>query len=63
MSACRSTSVGSSLVRREKITPAIAALASRHHDYGVKAEDYQPVGAALLGRSTKVWRCVHAGNE
>jgi hemoglobin-like flavoprotein len=32
----------------EAILPAASALAKRHVDYGVKAADYQPVGAALL---------------
>jgi hemoglobin-like flavoprotein len=32
----------------ETILPAASALAKRHVDYGVKAADYQPVGAALL---------------
>jgi hemoglobin-like flavoprotein len=30
------------------ILPAASALAKRHVDYGVKAGDYAPVGAALL---------------
>ncbi len=30
------------------ILPAASALAKKHVGYGVKAEDYQPVGAALL---------------
>jgi len=30
------------------VLPAASALAKRHVDYGVKAEDYTPVGAALL---------------
>lgn len=37
-----------SLNRLDEMLPAITALASRHVDYGVKDEDYQPVGAALL---------------
>jgi nitric oxide dioxygenase len=32
----------------EAVLPAASALAKRHVDYGVKAEDYTPVGAALL---------------
>jgi hemoglobin-like flavoprotein len=32
----------------ETILPAASALAQRHVGYGVKAEHYQPVGAALL---------------
>jgi hemoglobin-like flavoprotein len=32
----------------ESILPAASALAKRHVDYGVKAADYEPVGAALL---------------
>ena len=32
----------------DKIVPVAEALAIRHVDYGVAAEDYQPVGAALL---------------
>jgi nitric oxide dioxygenase len=32
----------------ETILPAASALAKRHIDYGVKASDYAPVGAALL---------------
>jgi len=32
----------------ETILPAASALAKRHVDYGVKAADYGPVGAALL---------------
>jgi hemoglobin-like flavoprotein len=32
----------------ETILPAASALAKRHVDYGVKAADYEPVGAALL---------------
>jgi hemoglobin-like flavoprotein len=30
------------------VLPAASALAKRHVDYGVKASDYEPVGAALL---------------
>jgi nitric oxide dioxygenase len=32
----------------EAILPAASALAKKHVDYGVKAGDYAPVGAALL---------------
>jgi hemoglobin-like flavoprotein len=32
----------------ESILPAASALAKRHAHYGVKADHYQPVGAALL---------------
>ena len=32
----------------ESVLPAASALAKRHVDYGVKAPDYTPVGAALL---------------
>jgi hemoglobin-like flavoprotein len=32
----------------ESVLPAASALAKRHVDYGVKAADYAPVGAALL---------------
>jgi hemoglobin-like flavoprotein len=32
----------------ESILPAASALAKRHVNYGVKADHYQPVGAALL---------------
>jgi hemoglobin-like flavoprotein len=32
----------------ESVLPAASALAKRHVDYGVKADDYAPVGAALL---------------
>ena len=32
----------------ESVLPAASALAKRHVDYGVKAHDYAPVGAALL---------------
>jgi hemoglobin-like flavoprotein len=32
----------------ETVLPAASALAKRHIDYGVKATDYAPVGAALL---------------
>jgi len=36
------------LANLESILPAASALAKRHVDYGVKATDYTPVGAALL---------------
>lgn len=32
----------------QSIMPAVSSLAKRHVDYGVKAADYEPVGAALL---------------
>lgn len=32
----------------DSVQPAASALAKRHVDYGVKASDYTPVGAALL---------------
>lgn len=32
----------------QTVLPAASALAKRHVDYGVKATDYAPVGAALL---------------
>jgi hemoglobin-like flavoprotein len=40
--------VVNSLGDLEAILPAASALAKRHVDYGVKAADYTPVGAALL---------------
>ena len=40
--------VVNSLGNLEAVLPAASALAKRHVDYGVKAEDYTPVGAALL---------------
>jgi hemoglobin-like flavoprotein len=40
--------VVNSLGNLDAILPAASALAKRHVDYGVKAEDYTPVGAALL---------------
>jgi hemoglobin-like flavoprotein len=40
--------VVNSLANLEAVLPAASALAKRHVDYGVKAEDYTPVGAALL---------------
>ena len=40
--------VVNSLDKLEAILPAASALAKRHVDYGVKAQDYTPVGAALL---------------
>jgi len=36
------------LANLESVLPAASALAKRHIDYGVKAADYAPVGAALL---------------
>jgi hemoglobin-like flavoprotein len=36
------------LANLESVLPAASALAKRHVDYGVKAPDYAPVGAALL---------------
>jgi hemoglobin-like flavoprotein len=36
------------LANLESVLPAASALAKRHVDYGVKAVDYAPVGAALL---------------
>lgn len=32
----------------DAVLPAASALAKRHVDYGVKPDDYAPVGAALL---------------
>jgi hemoglobin-like flavoprotein len=40
--------VVNSLGKLEAILPAASALAKRHVDYGVTAEHYAPVGAALL---------------
>ena len=40
--------VVNSLGKIEAVLPAASALAKRHVDYGVKAQDYTPVGAALL---------------
>jgi hemoglobin-like flavoprotein len=40
--------VVNSLDKLEAVLPAASALAKRHVDYGVKAQDYTPVGAALL---------------
>ena len=40
--------VVNSLDKLEAVLPAASALAKRHVDYGVKAADYAPVGAALL---------------
>ncbi len=37
-----------SLDRLDSVLPAASALARRHVDYGVKAADYAPVGAALM---------------
>jgi nitric oxide dioxygenase len=39
--------VVNSLGNLEAVLPAASALAKRHVDYGVKAADYTPVGAAL----------------
>jgi len=36
------------LANLESVLPTASALAKRHVDYGVKAADYSPVGAALL---------------
>ena len=36
------------LTKLETVLPAASALARKHVDYGVKAEHYTPVGAALL---------------
>jgi hemoglobin-like flavoprotein len=40
--------VVNSLDKLEAILPTASALAKRHVDYGVTAQDYTPVGAALL---------------
>jgi nitric oxide dioxygenase len=40
--------VVSGLGNLNSILPAASALAKRHVDYGVKASDYEPVGAALI---------------
>jgi hemoglobin-like flavoprotein len=40
--------VVNSLGNLEAVLPAASALAKRHVDYGVRAQDYTPVGAALL---------------
>jgi len=40
--------VVNNLGKLEAVLPAASALAKRHVDYGVKAQDYTPVGAALL---------------
>jgi hemoglobin-like flavoprotein len=40
--------VVNSLGNLEAVLPPASALAKRHVDYGVKAADYTPVGAALL---------------
>jgi len=37
-----------SLNNLESVLPVASGLAKRHVDYGVKAADYAPVGAALL---------------
>src|SRR5437868_12331676 len=36
------------LDRTEALLPALATMGSRHAGYGVKARDYETVGAALL---------------
>ena len=41
------TAVGS-LHKLETILPAVKALGERHKGYGVSADHYAPVGAALL---------------
>lgn len=40
--------VVNSLGNLEAVMPAASALAKRHVEYGVKAANYTPVGAALL---------------
>jgi hemoglobin-like flavoprotein len=40
--------VVNSLGNLEAVLPVASALAKRHVDFGVKAADYTPVGAALL---------------
>ena len=40
--------VVNSLGNLEAVLPVASSLAKRHVDYGVKAADYTPVGAALL---------------
>jgi hemoglobin-like flavoprotein len=40
--------VVNSLGNLEAVLPVASALAKRHVDFGVKAGDYTPVGAALL---------------
>jgi len=40
--------VVNSLGNLASVLPAASTLAKRHVDYGVKAADYTPVGAALL---------------
>ena len=40
--------VVNSLDNLEAVLPTASALAKRHVEYGVKAADYAPVGAALL---------------
>jgi len=37
-----------SLDRLDDVLPAVKALATRHADYGVEPEHYEPVGVALL---------------
>jgi hemoglobin-like flavoprotein len=41
------TTVGA-LTRLDQLLPAVRALGQRHADYGVTAEHFAPVGAALL---------------
>jgi hemoglobin-like flavoprotein len=41
------TVVGS-LIRLDQLVPAVRALGQRHADYGVTADHFEPVGAALL---------------
>jgi hemoglobin-like flavoprotein len=41
------TAVGA-LTRLDQLLPAVRALGARHAGYGVKAEHFTPVGAALL---------------
>ncbi len=53
--------VVNSLDKLEAILPAASALAKRHVDYGVKAQDYTPVGAALLWTLEQARRRVDTG--
>ena len=39
----------------EQVLPTASALAKQHVSYGVKAEHYPVVGAALLGRWRRAW--------
>ena len=55
--------VVNSLGNLEAILPAASALAKRHVDYGVKAQDYTPVGAALFGRWSRARQSVDAGTR